>query len=618
MRRVSNALGPRTVLFLLASIVFVIDGSPGWRLGPAAAHELGTADPAGLTYHNCHEVAPFVEVDYAAADALVPPGYTVTKLSGTTASHPTGTAGLFLNGIRCESITVDGVTVKNVIESHMSIFIVSPYPDDPDNLLDLNEPCPRTPCPEEPPHPSFLAAGRHVESPADSQLRLESYIVQWITNSPEYARWMRRGTGLGDKVRVVPGLVFEYEPKHSHTFPAVDESYFFKAPLPAPSPFHVGCAAAQTNCSAIVTEPSPVIFEEGINWWADTSLGTTIIHSDFYLGPNQRFGTAEGTLTSDDPNSPMGKLFGAADDANVRSEVLGQPESRQTKRFSTSDPELPAISGEFTDIQLTKCVRNATNPCSAENHPAPARDQSCTPAEREAELRDEQTVVLDLVMHFGPGDGSDLTTLSGPQDTAALAAGDPDSGTAYSLHDHAFVSFEDMGMAIFNTGDTGADPLDPSRRAPGKPDLLLYAPNPDAEDATDPYRPDFPYELVGWAYSPPYDYKQHPTFLRDCVGRSDWFVHERGIHPADSWGMIAVPPSEKVHGEDPGHIPILPTECNDPLSLAVELCPAGIQHPRIWDIHLWRGEDAALISMLSPHPIRGIDPEVGKAFFYPD
>jgi hypothetical protein len=600
---------------IVIALTVALGAPPGPPPGPAEAHELGTADPAGLAYHNCHEVAPFVEVDYAAADALVPPGYTVFRT-------PAGTAGLFLNGISCESITVGGITVRNVIESHMSILIVPPYPNDPDNPADANEPCTRTPCPAEPPHPSFIAAGRHMESPGDSQLRLESYIVQWITNSPEYARWMRRGTGLGDKIRVVPGLVFEYEPRPAHVFPAVDDSYFFKAPSPAPSPFHVGCAKDEerTGCSAVVTEPSPVVFEEGINWWGDTQQGTSIIHSDFHLGPNQRFGTAEGTVTSDDPGSPMGTMFAAADDANILSQVHGQPRSRQTKRFSTEDQELVAVSGEFTDIQLTKCVRNDSNPCSAENHPPPeAKGASCNAADRSAYLGDEQAVVLDLVSHYGPGDGRDLTTLDERQDIVALAEGDPESGTRYGVYDHAFVSFRGMGLAIINAGDNGTEP--DGRRRPGKPDLLLYAPKDPNADATDPYGPDLPYELAGWAYSPlSYDYYQHPTFLGECIERKDWFVHERGIHPADSWGMVSVPPDEEgqVHGQASGQDPILPSECDDPRTLVVETCPAGIQHTRIWDIHFWRGKGRASVSMLSPNPIAGIDPEVGKGFFYPD
>jgi hypothetical protein len=231
-------------------------------------------------------------------------------------------------------------------------------------------------------------------------------------------------------------------------------------------------------------------------------------------------------------------MFKAADDANVMSQILGQPKSRQTKRFSTSDQESTAISGEFTDIQLTKCVRNGSNPCNTENHPPPSATASCTEQQRKADLRDEQTVVLDLVSHYGPGAGQNLTTLDGPEDMSALAQGDLESGTVYRLYDHAFVSFEGMGMAmaIINIGDNGTDSTDPTRRRPGKPDLLLYAPNQESSDPTDPYGADFPYELAGWAYSPAYVPSEHPTFLGDCITRVDWFVHERGIHPADTWG----------------------------------------------------------------------------------
>ncbi|HEV8574289.1 MAG TPA: hypothetical protein VGR43_06215, partial [Dehalococcoidia bacterium] len=61
-----------------------------------------------------------------------------------------------------------------------------------------------------------------------------------------------------------------------------------------------------------------------------------------------------------------------------------------------------------------------------------------------------------------------------------------------------------------------------------------------------------------------------------------------------------------------------PHECDDPQTAEAESCPSGIQHGRIWDIHIWRGESAAIVSMLNPQPIAGIDPEVGVSFFYPE
>lgn len=594
--------GRLTVVTVLTVLAITANGAS--VAVPAAAHDLGATGPAGLTYQNCHEVVPFVEVDYKAADDLVPDGYTVFKNSA-------GNANLFLNTIGCESITVGGVTVKDVIESHLSIFIVPPYPDDPVNPSDPhNNHCTQQPCPAQPPHPSFVTPARHVESAADSQLRLESYLLQWVTNSKEYARWLRQGTGLGDRVHVVPGMVFDYDPRPGHVpqpgyAPAVDDSFFAKVPPPAPSPFHVGCDGGESGCYAVITEPVPVTFEEGINWWADTEEGTVIIHSEFHLGPNQRFGTADGTLTSDDENSPLGKLFGASKDANIVSQATGEPKpSRQTKRFSSTDPELAAVSGEFTNIQLTKCVRNAANPCSADNHPPPEAaassgtdDASCDPTKRRELLAAEQRAVLDLV--------GDLTTLRDHHDLAALAA------VGYKDYDHHFVSFAGQGLAI----------LDFTRFAdvrPGNPSFLLYEPSPDADDVTDIEGPDFPYSLAGWGYAGPnYSYnreKQEPVWPHEldrlCLGAGDWFVHERGIHPSDTGGMHSVPPEEQEHGHASG----------DSFPIPGIEGPVGFPHPRIWDIHLWLGPDGVpSISILNPGKcIPGIPSDVGVAWFHPE
>lgn len=585
------------VIAVAIALAITANGSP--VPGPAAAHELGTVDPDGLTYHNCHEVVPLVEVDYDEADVLVPDGYTVFKNSS-------GNAVLFLNTISCESITVGGVTDSNVMESHMSIFIVPPYPNDPDNLSDHpdSKPCtdPETPCPAEPPHPSFITPGGHVTPAADSQLRLESYLIQWVTNSDAYANWMRHGTGLGDRVRVVPDMEFNYDPQPAHLpqplyAPAVDLGFFAKVPPPASSPFHVGCDAEESDCFATVTEPSPVTWEEGINWWADTEEGTVIIHSEFHRGPNQRFGPVQGTVTSDDPESPLGELFCARESRD------GPCKGSQTRRFSTSDQF--ALSGEFTDIQLTKCVRNASNPCSAEEHlppeasPSSGRDAGeCGPTERRELLAGEQSAVLELV--------GDLTTLRDHDDLAALAA------VGYKDYDHYFVSFAGQGLAI----------LDFTRFAdvrPGNPSFLLYEPSPDADDVTDIDGPDFPYSLAGWGYAPEtsysYDKKnQQPVWPHEldelCVGEGDWFVHERGIHPSDTGGMHSIPPDEEEHGHASDNSFPIPGIDG----------PIGFPHPRIWDIHLWLGQEGVpSISILNPgRCIPGIPSDVGVAWFHPE
>lgn len=158
-----------------------------------------------------------------------------------------------------------------------------------------------------------------------------------------------------------------------------------------------------------------------------------------------------------------------------------------------------------------------------------------------------------------------------------------------------------MGWAVVNTGEIGL----------GKPDVLLYQPAGGA-DVTDPYEADFPYTLRGWAYARPYDPDDPPNLLGPCVSSDEWFVHERGVHPSDDWSHFSVPPEEHEHGEAPGHDLPLPTECAPP-------CPVGFPHGRLWDIHLWLGEEAASISMTNPgEPIPGFQVDIERDFFYPD
>lgn len=255
-----------------------------------------------------------------------------------------------------------------------------------------------------------------------------------------------------------------------------------------------------------------------------------------------------------------------------------------------------AVAGSAAVALLATATGSPGTAAGLQAQGLPARDQSgCTASERRAFLREEQATILQLV--------GDLRTIRDEVDLARLAAPDPQSGTAYNFYDHLFVSARGMGMAVVNTGEIG----------PGKPDVLLYAPDPRAADVTDPHGPDFPYTLAGWAYAREYAPKQHPTFLGPCIVRSDWFVHERSIHPADDWTNVAVPPEEERHGEAPGNDPPLPTACAQP-------CPLGFPHGRLWDIHLWLGKNGiAQVSMLSPgKPIPGFDPQVGTAFFFPE
>ncbi|WP_280236119.1 hypothetical protein [Nocardia cyriacigeorgica] len=228
--------------------------------------------------------------------------------------------------------------------------------------------------------------------------------------------------------------------------------------------------------------------------------------------------------------------------------------------------------------------------------PIAAGDPSCTPEDRSAALRADQATILKAL---GP-----LTTLRDAGDVAALA------GKGWGVLAHQFVSIGGTGVTIARTEKSPSfvpniiDPtVDP---VAGVPDLLFYRPAEGAGDVTDPYGPDFPYELAGWAYLNSYDYNVTPTSL-PCIDRADWFVHERGLHPADTWGFTPYPPTEEFHGQSRGLEPFASAQAGEP-------------HMRLWDVHVWRdgtapGEPG--VSILAPTPIAGVDPHVGEWYFYP-
>lgn len=552
--------------------------------GTAAGHVEGVVTHDGLVYYNCHELLGFQAIPLDKVAPHVPSSYhdsddnDGTQYDGLD-HNDDGDADLYVSTRFCERITVGGVEVRDAVDSHVSVFIKPPKNQQP------------------PPHASSLFGAP-----------LEVYLIQWVTNNQAHATWLTQGTGLGDKVKLVPNLVYEYDPMpgHDHLVPgAVDDDFRLVVGPPASSPFEV---------AATVYEPTgSVSLSIAENWWADTDEGTVIIHAETFEWSTGSMipGRAEGTITADDPESPLGKMLG------------DKPRPFCSDIEGNADPTCPQGVGDavassfFTGIQLTKCVRNAFNPCSAEDHPPgtdcnpnpcsvegdlPSETDDCSSSNRRELLTAEQRAVLELV--------GDLTTLRDHADLAALAA------VGYKDYDHYFVSFAGQGLAI----------LDLTRFAdvrPGNPSLLLYEPSPDAADVTDIDGPDFPYSLAGWGYAGPnYGYDKqnqrpvYPTDLADlCLGAGDWFVHERGIHPADTGGMHSVPPKEEQEGEEEhGHA------SGDTFPIPGVEGPVGFSHPRIWDIHLWLGTDGVpSISILNPgRCIPGIPSDVGVAWFHPE
>lgn len=230
----------------------------------------------------------------------------------------------------------------------------------------------------------------------------------------------------------------------------------------------------------------------------------------------------------------------------------------------------------------------------------PHTGSSCTPKQTRHALALEQRRVLKLVGEFW--------ILRDQDDLERLAVPDPETGAEYSALAHMFASMGGNGFTVVNiAGGLGS-------LTPGQPTLLNYRPSRHADDVTDPFGPDFPYVLAGWAYGSPYVPGQPPAFTGDpglrCLRKAQWFVHERGVHPADTWQFIPVPPEEDFHGQVAGDVPPTAEECQ---------CEVGIPHIRFWDIHLWLGSWTPTVSMLNPgRPIPGFDPLPGVGFFFPE
>ena len=220
---------------------------------------------------------------------------------------------------------------------------------------------------------------------------------------------------------------------------------------------------------------------------------------------------------------------------------------------------------------------------------APTPAASCSAAQQSATWAADQKTVLARL-------GS-LTTLNNKADVLKLAA------KGWSIPSHQYVSFENIGVTF---GRPVAVPGPPPE--PGFPDLVLYKPNPAAKNVIDPNGADFPYTLVGWAYTQAYNFKQIPTAMGPCYPREVWFAHERGIHDFATWGFIPIPPKENFLGQESGYSMPLPF-------------PPGLPHIRFWDIHIWKDGTAPGVPSISIQrttalgTIPGINPP--GAFFYP-
>jgi hypothetical protein len=230
-----------------------------------------------------------------------------------------------------------------------------------------------------------------------------------------------------------------------------------------------------------------------------------------------------------------------------------------------------------------------------------AAPAACTQAQTVAALKYEQARILQ---ELGP-----LRVIQNEEELAELAFPNAVTGISYSILTHMFNSLGGMGFTVASLqGLSGGKPV------AGEPTLLLYLPNPKDGSPTDASKPDFPYTLVGWGYTAPYTPGQVPTFGDDpglkCIKPSQWLIHERGVHPGNTWQYIALPPKESWHGESAGSTVPTAAECR---------CIVGFAHPRAWDLHIFLGANGIpSVSMFDPfQKIPGFYTGGGIAFFYP-
>ncbi len=247
----------------------------------AFAHHTGDT----VVGHGCYEFMAYPEVAYDKAQALVSdPAFEVrsTPFTQSDSPPPSETAKLWITVRRCERLDIDGHVEENVIESYLAVPVRRPEftpRESGTGLLDADT----------------------LRFPEDG--RLDNYLVQWITTSKRRAQWLRQHADLAeDQVLVIDDLVFDYHPVPAAASGGVDENFTASVPAPAPSPFTI---------NARVTEPAGQLLDAHQNQWWHTG-------SVIYADATGAFGTGDGTIRSDDPDSPLGQAFGGDPDDQTR------------------------------------------------------------------------------------------------------------------------------------------------------------------------------------------------------------------------------------------------------------------------------------------------------------
>jgi hypothetical protein len=244
---------------------------------PADAHSpaIGEEQPQVIG-HNCNEFVAFPDVALEAAQRLLPDGYQARRDDFGTLEDPAAdTANLLVVARRCERLEMLGRSDDNLIESYIAVVIEPPA--------------------DAPRQSGFGPGNRDASVPL---VPLETYLVQWVTNSSLRAAWLTQGTGLAaDDVIVSEDLELEYNA--SVNVPGTgDPNFVMNVPPPAPSPYTIEMQ---------VTEPTQGPWDARQNQWWEAPSGTIVIFAD---GTPSFFGSGRGTITSLDDDSPLGKTFG--------------------------------------------------------------------------------------------------------------------------------------------------------------------------------------------------------------------------------------------------------------------------------------------------------------------
>lgn len=229
-------------------------------LTPAAAAE----QPKPTAATDCEEVNAFVEVPLSNVEPFLPTNAPSGKrYVATSPDRDLGLASVFVDGLRCGEA---GLGAKRLPLLYATVSISIDPPEGSTSSFAGSSP-----------GPNF-------------------YLVSWVTTNPDFADWLRKGTGLQAQVTVVPKLSYEHS-----VVPLVDPAFRFRAPPPSPTPFEL---------SAMVTEH--VVYVPVIaNYWRETSEGAVRIETSHLPDSSvNAFGTSSGRIDSTDSGSDLTKIFG--------------------------------------------------------------------------------------------------------------------------------------------------------------------------------------------------------------------------------------------------------------------------------------------------------------------